>query len=70
MAVVDYSWNRHGRIIDIGGAYGSFLASILAKHPKPRGVLFDQSQVGRLALMISGDAQMCLTVSGQLPVER
>ena len=44
MAVVDYSWNRHGRIIDIGGAYGSFLASILAKHPKPRGVLFDQSQ--------------------------
>ncbi len=44
VAVVDYSWNRHGRIIDIGGAYGSFLASILAKHPKPRGVLFDQSQ--------------------------
>ena len=47
VAVVDYSWNRHGRIIDIGGAYGSFLASILAKHPKPRGVLFDQSQVSR-----------------------
>ena len=44
MAVVDYNWNRHGRIIDIGGAYGSFLASILAKHAKPQGVLFDQSQ--------------------------
>ena len=45
VAVVDYKWNRHGRIIDVGGAYGSFLASILAKHLKPRGVLFDQSQV-------------------------
>ena len=44
VAVVDYNWNRHGRVIDIGGAYGSFLASILAKHAKPRGVLFDQSQ--------------------------
>ena len=37
VAVVDYNWNRHGRIVDVGGAYGSFLASILAKHPKPRG---------------------------------
>lgn len=45
VAVVDYNWNRHARIIDVGGAYGSFLVSILAKHPKPRGVLFDQSQV-------------------------
>ena len=44
VAVVDYNWNRHGRIIDIGGAYGSFLATILAKHAKPQGVLFDQSQ--------------------------
>ena len=44
MAVVDYNWNRHGRIIDIGGAYGSFLASILARHAKPQGMLFDQSQ--------------------------
>ena len=44
MAVVDYNWNRHGRIIDVGGAYGSFLASILAKHAKPQGMLFDQSQ--------------------------
>ncbi len=42
--VADYNWNRHGRIVDIGAAYGSFLASILTKHPKPRGVLFDQSQ--------------------------
>ena len=59
MAVVDYNWNRHGRIIDIGGAYGSFLASILAKHAKPQGVLFDQSQAC-LTLPISADLALAL----------
>lgn len=44
VAVVDYKWNQHGRIVDIGGAYGSFLASILAKHAAPQGLLFDQCQ--------------------------
>ena len=59
MAVVDYNWNRHGRIIDIGGAYGSFLASILAKHAKPQGVLFDQNQACPL-LPTSADLALAL----------
>lgn len=41
----DYDWSRFDRYIDIGGAYGSFLASLLSRHPSSRGVLFDQSQV-------------------------
>ncbi len=41
----DYDWNRHARIVDIGGAYGSFLAQLLTRNQKPRGVLFDQPQV-------------------------
>ncbi|BDA50119.1 Acetylserotonin O-methyltransferase [Coccomyxa sp. Obi] len=41
----DYDWNRHARIVDIGGAYGSFLAHLLTLNQQPRGVLFDQPQV-------------------------
>jgi hypothetical protein len=41
----DYDWNSHSRIVDIGGAYGSFLAHLLTANRKPRGLLFDQSQV-------------------------
>ena len=40
----DYGWNSHERIVDIGGAYGSFLAHLLSVNIKPRGVLFDQPQ--------------------------
>lgn len=41
----DYDWSRHARIVDVGGAYGSFLAQLLTRNQKPRGVLFDQPQV-------------------------
>ncbi len=41
----DYDWKRHARIVDIGGAYGSFLAQLLTLNQRPRGVLFDQPQV-------------------------
>lgn len=41
----DYRWNSHSRIVDIGGAYGSFMAHLLSINQKPRGVLFDQPQV-------------------------
>ncbi len=41
----DYKWNAHSRIVDIGGAYGSFMAHLLTVNRKPRGVLFDQPQV-------------------------
>jgi hypothetical protein len=35
----------------VGGAYGSFLASILAKHSKLQGVLFDQSQASSILVL-------------------
>ncbi len=47
----DYSWNQHARIVDIGGAYGSFIGHLLTVHKRPRGVLFDQSQACLLPLL-------------------
>lgn len=41
----DIPWNRWGRVIDVGGAYGSVLAAVLTQHPGMRGALFDQQQV-------------------------
>ncbi|BDA50265.1 3'-hydroxy-N-methyl-(S)-coclaurine 4'-O-methyltransferase [Coccomyxa sp. Obi] len=41
----DYGWNQHARIVDIGGAYGSFIGHLLTVHKRPHGVLFDQPQV-------------------------
>ena len=43
--VLDYNWQRYQRVVDIGGAYGSFLARILRRNTKASGVLFDQPQV-------------------------
>lgn len=42
---MDYNWNRYTRIVDIGGAYGSFLARLLRRNRRARGVVFDQPQV-------------------------
>ena len=50
----DYNWGRFDRYIDIGGAYGSFLASLLSRHPAAQGVLFDQSQVSTMVQTQSG----------------
>lgn len=47
----DYGWNQHMRIVDIGGAYGSFIGHLLTVHKKPRGVLFDQPQARILHLI-------------------
>eukprot|EP00891_Asterochloris_glomerata_P000609 jgi/Astpho2/609/Aster-x0028 len=44
-AVQDYPWERFRRVLDIGGATGSFLVTILKHHPRLTGVLFDQPQV-------------------------
>ena len=43
--MLDYNWRRYQRVVDIGGAYGSFLARILRHNAKAAGVLFDQPQV-------------------------
>ena len=45
--MLDYNWRRYQRVVDIGGAYGSFLARVLRRNTKAAGVLFDQPQVTR-----------------------
>ena len=47
---VDYKWNAFARIIDVGGAYGSFLQNLLEVNKEPAGLLFDQAQVCSLLL--------------------
>ena len=44
-AVAAYGWDWHARIVDVGGAHGSFLAQLLAAAPMASGILFDQPQV-------------------------
>jgi len=40
-----YPFGRFRRLVDVGGAHGHLLATILARHKKLRGVLYDQPQV-------------------------
>jgi hypothetical protein len=40
-----YDFSPFERVVDVGGATGNLLAHVLAKHPKPRGVLFDLPHV-------------------------
>lgn len=40
-----YDFSRFGTIVDVGGATGNMLAHVLAKHPQPRGVLYDRPHV-------------------------
>jgi len=46
-AVLDYNWTRFSRVVDIAGAYGSFLARLLRRNQRAAGVLFDQPQARR-----------------------
>lgn len=40
-----YDFGRFGTLVDVGGAHGHLLASILRRHKRLRGVLYDQPQV-------------------------
>jgi hypothetical protein len=40
-----YPFRAIGRLVDVGGAHGHLLATILARHKTVRGVLYDQPQV-------------------------
>jgi hypothetical protein len=42
-----YDFSEFETIIDVGGATGNFLASILDRHSRPRGILFDLPHVVR-----------------------
>ena len=40
-----YDFSEFGTIIDVGGATGNLLSTILGRYPKPRGILFDLPHV-------------------------
>jgi hypothetical protein len=40
-----YDFGRFGTVVDVGGATGNLLATVLAAHPGPRGILFDRPYV-------------------------
>ncbi len=40
-----YAFGKLRKVVDVGGAHGQLLATILRAHPKIHGVLFDQPQV-------------------------
>lgn len=40
-----YDFSRFGTIVDVGGGSGNLLATILERHPAPRGVLYDLPDV-------------------------
>lgn len=40
-----YDFGQYGTVADIGGGNGAFLAAVLAKNPKTRGINFDQPHV-------------------------
>jgi hypothetical protein len=40
-----YDFSPFKTVVDVGGATGNMLAAILARHPKPRGLLFDRPHV-------------------------
>ena len=42
-----YDFSELEAVIDVGGATGNLLTTILGRHPAPRGILFDQSHVVR-----------------------
>ncbi|HVM95471.1 MAG TPA: methyltransferase [Candidatus Acidoferrales bacterium] len=40
-----YDFNRLGVLVDVGGAHGHLLGTILGRHRRLRGILYDQPQV-------------------------
>ena len=40
-----YDFSRLGTLVDVGGAHGHLLATVLRRHRRVRGVLYDQPQV-------------------------
>jgi O-methyltransferase domain/Dimerisation domain len=64
-----YDFGKFRKIVDAGGGHGILLASILQRHPGPRGVLFDLPQVvagARPTLEAAGVADRCELVAGDL----
>jgi hypothetical protein len=66
-ALAAYDFGRFGRIVDVGGGQGAFLAAILAAYPTTRGILFDQPHVvigAEPVLRAAGVAERCEVIGG------
>jgi hypothetical protein len=64
-----FDFGRFSRVVDVGGGHGSFLASILSRHPRVHGVLFDQPHVVAGAgplLDGAGVADRCEVIGGDM----
>ncbi|WP_079194581.1 methyltransferase [Streptomyces sp. CB02923] len=62
-----FDWGSLGRIVDVGGGNGTFLAALLAAHPGLRGTVFDQPETVRAAratLAAAGAANRADVVAG------
>ncbi|KAK9822555.1 hypothetical protein WJX74_004228 [Apatococcus lobatus] len=44
-SIKEYDWSSYGHAIDIGGAYGSFIAALMRALPDIKATLFDMPQV-------------------------
>ncbi|KAK9842173.1 hypothetical protein WJX84_009092 [Apatococcus fuscideae] len=44
-ALKEYDWTKYDEAIDIGGAYGSFVAALMRRHPGMQGTVFELPQV-------------------------
>jgi hypothetical protein len=60
-------WNRFAVVADVAGGHGALLTAILRRHPRVRGLLFDQPHVvaGAAAVLEDGGiAARCEVVAG------
>ncbi|MFQ5690727.1 MAG: methyltransferase [Gemmatimonadota bacterium] len=53
-----YDFSGLGTIVDVGGATGHMLTTVLARHPEPRGVLFDLPHVVRDAPALIAEREL------------
>ena len=62
-----YDFSPIGKIVDVGGGHGSFIASILKINPHMRGILFDAPPViegARRRIEAEGIAERCEVIAG------
>jgi hypothetical protein len=64
-----FDFGRFDTVVDVGGGQGAFLAALLARHQRTRGVLFDQAHVVARAqplLQAAGVADRCRVEGGSV----
>jgi len=62
-----YDFSQFGKIVDVGGGNGAFLAALLRRHPKTTGLLTDLPHMVKLASSVlhqAGVADRCEVVGG------